>query len=235
MVPSCWSAVVWLAETDESLIRRNLTPAQRARLIGKRKTAYDVHGRRASATKQGRKVSNRQLGGRFFHSRHSHQDRQPGADDPARRDPRQGARPRSWTMFQHVAYQSSGNGTSSQGPCSLLSFAATGLLGPRGLAANSSTSAALAALRSAHLKSFCMNKTPHRGTIKSAASFKNISVKRLGAIKYRASVANDRSVALSFLHPSRAAPLGVAVQPTVVPHSLSGVPPLNFPGGDHSP
>jgi hypothetical protein len=91
-------------------------------------------------------------------------------------------RPRSWTMFQHVAYQSSGNGRSSQGPSSLLSFAATGPPVARGSAANSSTSAALAALRSAHHESLCMNKTPHRGTI-NLQRLRKISIKSLGANK----------------------------------------------------
>lgn len=48
-------------EIDENLIRRDLTPAQRAKLIAKRKAAYEAAhgpakavGDRASAAKQGR-------------------------------------------------------------------------------------------------------------------------------------------------------------------------------------
>jgi hypothetical protein len=102
-----------------------------------------------------------------------------------------------WTMFQHVANQSSGNATSSHGPPSFLSFAATGLRVATGSAANSSTSAALAALRFSHSKSLCM-KTPHRGTNKLAAPSKNID-QSLGD-KISGSSASDRSAALSFLH-----------------------------------
>lgn len=98
---------------------------------------------------------------------------------------------------QHVAYQSSGNGTSSHGPSSMLSFAASGLQVARGSAANSSTSAVLAALRSAQLKSLCMNKTSHRGTIQFAASSKN-NQKVRHATKYQAPLASDRTADLSF-------------------------------------
>lgn len=61
-VPSQRSAVGLVTlEIDENLIRRDLTPAQRAKLIAKRKAAYEaVHGPaqavgdRASAARQGR-------------------------------------------------------------------------------------------------------------------------------------------------------------------------------------
>ncbi|MGY8633576.1 hypothetical protein RAD15_13955 [Bradyrhizobium sp. 14AA] len=62
-------------EIDENLIRRDLTPAQRAKLIAKRKAAYEaVHGPakavgdRASAAKQGRAGREHPPSWRLLHS-----------------------------------------------------------------------------------------------------------------------------------------------------------------------
>src|SRR4051794_7110494 len=60
-----------------------------------------------------------------------------------------------------VAYQPSGNGMSGQCVFSALSFAAAGLLAVVISEGQSSTSASLAGLRSAQLKSICINKAPH--------------------------------------------------------------------------
>ncbi|WP_410706266.1 ParB N-terminal domain-containing protein [Bradyrhizobium sp. BWC-3-1] len=98
-----------LTEIDENLIRPDPTPAQRAKLIAKRKAAYEaVHPETRTARPERGALSFAILAKLRTASRPiSRQDRETGTDGPARRDPQprgrdsQPARPcarHAWSM-----------------------------------------------------------------------------------------------------------------------------------------